>query len=56
MHGVLSSAQKLQTSELRSSTTSDLCYCRLEEAKFVLGGASVACVVSHRCQIFMVLA
>ena len=26
----------------------------LEEGKFIVGGASVACVVSHRCPIFMV--
>ena len=26
----------------------------LEEGKSIVGGASVACVVSHRCPIFMV--
>ena len=26
----------------------------LEEGKFIVGGASVVCVVSHRCPIFMV--
>ena len=26
----------------------------LEEGKFIVGSASVACIVSHRCPIFMV--